>query len=62
MFTLRQHSDDKDMIEIRTRHDMGRIVVWAVVNDDFLNSVIPDQDIRDMIISGEEIEFELVLT
>ena len=61
MITLRQHSDDKDMLEIRTPHPKGRTVVWGVVHEDFLYDAIPNQKTRIAIRSGEEIEFKLVV-
>ena len=67
MFTIRQHRDDKDMLEIITRSEKGFITtLWAVVHEDFIHSVITNQDIKDSIIDsiiyGEEVEFKLVIT
>ena len=67
MFKIRQHKDDKDMLEIITEAVLGglggRILVWAVMNEDFFNSAIPDFNARQeflcLIRSGEEVELEL---
>ena len=62
MFIIRQHRDDKDMLEIVSRNDLNRIVVWGVVHEDFLYDAIPNQTTRIAIRSGEETEFKLVIT
>ena len=63
MFTIRRHKDDKDMLEIISRRDLGRILVWAVMHEDFIHEAIPDEDAREVFLSlirsGEEVEFEL---
>jgi len=63
MFTIRRHKDDKDMLEIISRRDLGRIMVWAVMHEDFIHEAIPGEDTREeflsLIRSGEEIDLEL---
>ena len=61
MFTIRQHQDDRDILEIitrkvSTRHPNGITTLWAVVHEDFLYAAIPDQKTRIAVRSGEEIE------
>ena len=69
MFIIRQHKDDRDMLEIITRKcskiaPREIITLWAVVYEDFIHEVMPNDDakhdILDIIKSGAEVELELV--
>ena len=61
---LRQHKDDKDMLEIFTKNGKsGKIDVWAIIYDDFIYDEFDEDDRSDLNIRlnvGQEIEIVLV--
>ena len=67
MFTIRQHEDDSEMVEMITRTKAGRITVWTVSHIDFVYNATVDEDmvlceeLPKQIRKGDEIEFELVV-
>jgi len=56
--TLKQNTDDNDMIELWDVTRMGRKVLWGVVHSDF---VYEDEWIRDHLKAGESISVQLVV-
>ena len=66
MFIIRQHKEDRDMLEIITRKTStacprGVITLWAVVHEDFLYEAMSDintyAQVRYLIAEGKEVEF-----